>query len=161
MESLLERFAPKLFSLLPTYTRRDFLADFGAGITVGLVALPLAMAFGVASGVTPAAGLYTAIVGGIIVALLGGSRVQIAGPTGAFVVIVAGILAKHGLDGLLMVTMMAGVILLFLGLTGLGNAIKYSPRPVVIGFTNGIALLIASTQIKDALGLVMPAGSSE
>ena len=111
------------------------------------------MAFGIASGVTPQAGIYTAIVGGFLVSLLGGSRIQIGGPTGAFVVIVAGIIAKHGLSGLLMVTMMAGVILLFLALTGLGQAVKFIPRPVVLGFTNGIALLIASTQIKDFLGL--------
>jgi SulP family sulfate permease len=111
------------------------------------------MAFGIASGVTPQAGIYTAIVGGFLVSLLGGSRIQIGGPTGAFVVIVAGIIAQHGLSGLLMVTMMAGVILLFLAITGLGQAVKFIPRPVVLGFTNGIALLIASTQIKDFLGL--------
>jgi SulP family sulfate permease len=111
------------------------------------------MAFGIASGVTPQAGIYTAIVGGFIVSALGGSRIQIGGPTGAFVVIVAGIIAKHGLSGLLMVTMMAGVMLLLLGFTGLGQAVKFIPRPVVLGFTNGIALLIASTQIKDFFGL--------
>ena len=150
---------PKIFSLLRGYSGRDFGRDALAGVTVGLVALPLAMAFGIASGVTPQAGLYTAIVGGLVVALLGGSKTQIAGPTGAFVVIVAGILAKHGLSGLLMVTMMAGVMLVFLGVTGLGNAVKYIPRPVVIGFTNGIAVLIASTQLKDALGLHVAAPS--
>ena len=144
---------PKLLELLPGYTRKTFLADLIAGITVGLVALPLAMAFGIASGVTPQAGIYTAIVGGMIVSLLGGSRLQIAGPTGAFVVIVASIITKFGLSGLLMVTMMAGVLLLLLGLTGLGVAVRFIPRPVVIGFTNGIALLIASTQIKDFLGM--------
>ena len=119
------------------------------------MALPLAMAFGIASGVTPQAGIYTAIIGGFLVSFLGGSKVQIGGPTGAFVVIVAGILAKHGLSGLFMVTMMAGVILLFLGFTGLGAAVRFIPRPIVIGFTNGIALLIASTQIKDFFGLKM------
>ena len=119
------------------------------------------MAFGIASGVTPQAGIYTAIVGGFLVSLLGGSRIQIGGPTGAFVVIVAGIIAKHGLSGLLMVTMMAGVILLFLALTGLGQAVKFIPRPVVLGFTNGIALLIASTQIKDFLGLKLAGNPSE
>jgi SulP family sulfate permease len=144
---------PKLLEVLPGYSRKIFLADLIAGVTVGLVALPLAMAFGIASGVTPQAGIYTAIFGGLIVSLLGGSRLQIAGPTGAFVVIVASIIAKFGLAGLLMVTMMAGVILLFLGLTGLGTAVRFIPRPVVIGFTNGIALLIASTQIKDFLGM--------
>ncbi|MEO8129042.1 MAG: SulP family inorganic anion transporter [Bryobacteraceae bacterium] len=152
---------PKLLDCLPSYALGSFWPDLIAGLTVGLVALPLAMAFGIASGVTPQAGIYTAIAGGLIVSLLGGSRLQIAGPTGAFVVIVAGIIAKHGLSGLLMVTMMAGVILLFLGFTGLGNAVKFIPRPVVIGFTNGIALLIASTQIKDFLGLRMAEIPSE
>ena len=144
---------PRLLDSLAGYSRRAFAADLLAGVTVGVVALPLAMAFGIASGVTPQAGIYTAIVGGFLVSLLGGSRIQIGGPTGAFVVIVAGIIAEHGLSGLLMVTMMAGVILLFLALTGLGQAVKFIPRPVVLGFTNGIALLIASTQIKDFLGL--------
>src|SRR5215204_6718407 len=129
------------------------MSDLIAGVTVGVVALPLSMAFGIASGVTPQAGIYTAILGGWLVTALGGSRIQIGGPTGAFVVIVAGIIAQHGLSGLLMVTMMAGVILVFLALTGLGQAVKFIPRPVVLGFTNGIALLIASTQIKDFLGL--------
>jgi SulP family sulfate permease len=144
---------PKLADTLLTYSRRQLAADFVAGITVGVVALPLAMAFGIASGVTPQAGIYTAIVGGLIVSLFGGSRIQIGGPTGAFVVIVAGIVARHGLSGLLMVTVMAGVLLVLLAITGLGQAIKFIPRPVVIGFTNGIALLIASTQIRDFLGL--------
>jgi SulP family sulfate permease len=155
------RWTPKLFHILPRYTRRDFLADAIAGITVGLVALPMAMAFGIASGVTPQAGLYTAIVGGFLVSFLGGSRIQIGGPTGAFVVIIAGILARNGLSGLYMVTMMAGVILLFLGITGLGSAVRFIPRPIVIGFTNGIALLIASTQIKDFFGLRMTENPSE
>ena len=144
---------PKLLECLPSYSRGTLVSDLISGITVGLVALPLAMAFGIASGVTPQAGIYTAILGGFLVSLLGGSKIQIAGPTGAFVVIVAGIIAKHGLSGLLVVTMMAGAMLLFLGLTGLGTAVKYMPRPIVIGFTNGIALLIASTQIKDFFGL--------
>jgi SulP family sulfate permease len=144
---------PRLLDCLAGYDRRLLASDLLAGVTVGVVALPLAMAFGIASGVTPQAGIYTAIVGGFLVSLLGGSRIQIGGPTGAFVVIVAGIIAQHGLSGLLMVTMMAGVILLFLAVTGLGQAVKFIPRPVVLGFTNGIALLIASTQIKDFLGL--------
>ena len=144
---------PKLVECLRGYGRRTLASDLVAGLTVGVVALPLAMAFAIASGVKPQAGIYTAIVGGLIVSMLGGSRIQIGGPTGAFVVIVAGIIAKHGLSGLLMVTMMAGVILLFLALTGLGQAVRFIPRPVVLGFTNGIALLIASTQIKDFLGL--------
>jgi len=158
MTSLISRipwrnWQPKLVETLATYTREAFIADLIAGLTVGVVALPLAMAFGIASGVTPQAGIYTAIVGGFLVSLLGGSRIQIGGPTGAFVVIVAGIIATHGLSGLLMVTMMAGVILVFLAVTGLGQAVKFIPRPVVIGFTNGIALLIASTQLKDFFGL--------
>jgi SulP family sulfate permease len=155
------RWRPALLDCLPTYDRRRFVTDVIAGITVGLVALPLAMAFGIASGVTPQAGIYTAIVGGFLVSALGGSRIQIGGPTGAFVVIVAGIIAQHGLSGLLMVTMMAGVILLFLAFTGLGQAVKFIPRPVVLGFTNGIALLIASTQIKDFLGLTLTSNPSE
>lgn len=152
---------PKLLQCLRGYRRQDLTRDLIAGITVGLVALPLAMAFGIASGVTPQAGIYTAIVGGLIVSLLGGSKIQVAGPTGAFVVIVAGIIAQHGLSGLLMVTMMSGVILLALGLSGLGAAVRYIPRPVVIGFTNGIALLIASTQIKDFLGVNLPGDPTE
>jgi SulP family sulfate permease len=158
MRTLIDRvpwrtWQPKLFQEIATSNRRTLIADLIAGLTVGVVALPLAMAFGIASGVSPQAGIYTAIAGGFIVSLLGGSRIQIGGPTGAFVVIVAGIVAAHGLPGLLMVTMMAGVILLFLAVTGLGQAIKFIPRPVVLGFTNGIALLIASTQIKDFFGL--------
>jgi SulP family sulfate permease len=155
------RWKPKLLEVLPRYSRKKFVADLIAGLTVGLVALPLAMAFGIASGVTPQAGIYTAILGGMVVSLLGGSRLQIAGPTGAFVVIVAAIVAKFGLSGLLMVTMMAGVILLFLGLTGLGIAVRFIPRPIIIGFTNGIALLIASTQIRDFLGMKMKENPSE
>ncbi len=158
MSALIDRipwrtWQPKLFQEIATYDGRALFADVVAGLTVGVVALPLAMAFGIASGVTPQAGIYTAIVGGFVVSLLGGSRIQIGGPTGAFVVIVAGIVAAHGLPGLLMVTMMAGVMLLFLAVTGLGQAIKFIPRPVVLGFTNGIALLIASTQIKNFFGL--------
>jgi SulP family sulfate permease len=152
---------PKLVPCLEGYGRADLTADVIAGVTVGLVALPLAMAFGIASGVTPQAGIYTAIVGGFIVSALGGSRIQIGGPTGAFVVIVAGIVARHDMSGLLMVTMMAGAILLFLGFTGLGQAVRFIPRPVVLGFTNGIALLIASTQIKDFLGLTTGENPSE
>src|ERR1700735_2070668 len=149
---------PKLWQCLRTYSRSDFFADLIAGITVGLVALPLAMAFGIASGVTPQAGIYTAVIAGFLISALGGSRAQIGGPTGAFVVIVAGIVAKFGLSGLFIVTMMAGFILVVMGATGLGTAVKFIPRPVTIGFTNGIAVLIASTQIRDFLGLT--AGTS-
>ena len=154
MTALLEKWIPKSLSCLRAgYTRQDLIADLIAGITVGLVALPLAMAFGIASGVTPQAGIYTAVVAGFLISALGGSRLQIGGPTGAFVVIVAGIIATHGVSGLLVVTIMAGVILMLMAVTGLGAAVKYIPRPVTIGFTNGIAILIASTQIKDFLGL--------
>jgi SulP family sulfate permease len=152
---------PKLVVSLRQYSRQMFLHDLLSGITVGLVALPLAMAFGIASGVTPQAGLYTAVVAGFLISALGGSRTQIGGPTGAFVVIVAGIVARFGLPGLAMVTVMAGIILLAMGLTGLGSAIRFIPRPVIIGFTNGIAVLIASTQIKDFFGLRVGAVPSE
>ncbi len=147
------RLIPKLLTSLAGYTARDFVSDLVAGITVGLVALPLAMAFGIASGVTPQAGIYTAVVAGFLVSALGGSRTQIGGPTGAFVVVIAGIIAKHGIQGLYMVTVMAGLMLVLMAVTGLGAVVKFIPRPVTIGFTNGIALLIASTQIKDLLGL--------
>src|SRR3954454_24640126 len=152
---------PKLVLALRTYSAKAFFHDLLAGITVGLVALPLAMAFGIASGVTPQAGLYTAVVAGFLISALGGSRMQIGGPTGAFVVIVAGIIAKFGVSGLALVTLMAGAILIVMGATGLGSAVRFIPRPVTIGFTNGIALLIASTQIKDFLGLTTPAVPSE
>jgi len=161
IRSLFSKWKPRLLDILPGYRREDFGADLISGVTVGLVALPLAMAFGIASGVTPQAGLYTAIVGGFLVSLLGGSKVQIGGPTGAFVVIVAGIIAQHGISGLYMVTMMAGAILVFLGITGLGMAVRFIPRPIVIGFTNGIALLIASTQIKDFMGMKTRENPSE
>ena len=139
----------------PEYTRKALIADLIAGVTVGLVALPLAMAFAISSGLSPQAGIYCAIVTGFIISALGGSRYQIGGPTGAFVVVVSGIVAEYGVDGLFMCTMMAGVMLVVMGLTGTGTAVKFIPRPVVIGFTNGIALLIASTQIKDFLGLTI------
>src|SRR3569833_2115843 len=146
---------PKLVVSLRQYTVQIFLHDLLAGITVGLVALPLAMAFAIASGVSPQAGLYTAEVAGFLISALGGSRTQIGGPTGAFVVIVSGIVLKFGISGLALAGMMAGVLLLLIGWTGLGAAVKFIPRPVTIGFTNGIALLIASTQVKDFLGLTV------
>jgi SulP family sulfate permease len=152
---------PKSILTLRVYTAQMFFHDLLAGITVGLVALPLAMAFGIASGVTPQAGLYTAVVAGFLISALGGSRTQIGGPTGAFIVIVAGIVAHFGMSGLAMVTLMAGIILLVMGFTGLGAAVQFIPRMVVIGFTNGIAILIASTQIKDFFGLRTPAVPSE
>lgn len=148
---------PKLADCLREgYSANTFGHDLVAGVTVGLVALPLAMAFAIASGVPPQNGLYCAVVAGFTISALGGSRVQIGGPTGAFVVVVSGILAAHGLDGLFTCTLIAGVILLVLGLTGLGTAVRYIPRPVVIGFTNGIGVLIASTQIRDLFGLQTP-----
>ncbi len=144
---------PKSVQALRTYDRSTFASDLVSGVTVGLVALPLAMAFAIASGLPPQAGIYCAIVTGFLISALGGSRCQVGGPTGAFVVVIAGIVAKHGVDGLFMCTMMAGVLLVVLGATGMGTAVKFIPRPVVVGFTNGIAVLIASTQIKDFLGL--------
>ncbi|HEV2523129.1 MAG TPA: SulP family inorganic anion transporter [Candidatus Acidoferrales bacterium] len=144
---------PRSISSLNGYSWHKFAADALAGVTVGLVALPLAMAFAIASGVAPQAGLYCAIVAGFLISALGGSMTQIGGPTGAFVVVVYGIVARYGLDGLFMCTLMAGVMLVILGVTGLGTAVKFIPRPVVVGFTNGIAVIIASTQIKDFFGL--------
>src|SRR6202045_768417 len=155
MTSAVEAFLPKSILCLRGYTVRTFLADLVAGVTVGLVALPLAMAFAISSGLSPQAGLYCAVVTGFLISVLGGSRTQIGGPTGAFVVVVYGIVAKHGIDGLFMCTMMAGVLLVLLGVTGMGTMVKYFPRPVVVGFTNGIAILIASTQIRDFFGLKM------
>src|SRR6202158_5435069 len=147
------RWLPKSVLCLRDYTLNKFLHDLIAGVTVGLVALPLAMAFAIASGLTPQAGIYCAIVTGFLISALGGSKTQIGGPTGAFVVVVAGIVAIHGVDGLFMCTVMAGVLLMIMGITGMGTAVKFIPRPVVIGFTNGIAILIASTQVKDFFGL--------
>ncbi len=148
-----ERWLPKSILCLRNYSLNKFLRDLVAGITVGLVALPLAMAFAIASGLSPQAGIYCAVVTGFLISALGGSTTQIGGPTGAFVVVVAGIVAAHGVDGLFMCTVMAGFILVIMGLTGMGTAVKYIPRPIVIGFTNGIAILIASTQVKDFFGL--------
>jgi len=148
-----DRWLPKSVLCLRDYDRHKFLLDLIAGVTVGLVALPLAMAFAIASGLTPQAGIYCAVVTGFLISALGGSKTQIGGPTGAFVVVVAGIVAAHGVDGLFMCTVMAGVLLIIMGVTGLGTGVKFIPRPVVIGFTNGIAVLIASTQIKDFFGL--------
>ena len=148
-----DRWLHKSVLCLRDYSLNKFLHDLLAGITVGLVALPLAMAFAIASGLTPQAGIYCAVVTGFLISALGGSTTQIGGPTGAFVVVIAGIVAVHGVEGLFMCTVMAGVILVIMGLTGMGTAVKYIPRPIVIGFTNGIAILIASTQVKDFFGL--------
>lgn len=148
-----DRLVPESILALRDYSLAKFASDLVAGVTVGLVALPLAMAFAISSGVPPQAGLYCAVFAGFIISALGGSTTQIGGPTGAFVVVVSGIVQKHGMDGLFMCTVMAGTLLILLGVTGLGSAVKFIPRPVVIGFTNGIAVLIASTQIKDFFGL--------
>src|SRR6202041_388727 len=144
---------PRSIQCLRNYNTHRFASDVIAGVTVGLVALPLSMAFAIASGVAPQAGIYTAVIAGFLISALGGSNTQSGGPTGAFVVVVYGIVAKYGLDGLYLCTLMAGLMLVFLGVTGLGTAVKFIPRPVVVGFTNGIAVIIASTQIKDFFGL--------
>ena len=156
MKSRLPAWLPRsVLTFSEGYDRAALTADLIAGVTVGLVALPLAMAFAIASGLTPQAGIYCAITTGFIISALGGSRFQVGGPTGAFVVVVSGIVAKYGIDGLFMCTLMAGVILMVMGLTGTGTAVKYIPKPVIIGFTNGIALVIASTQLRDFLGLTV------
>ena len=148
---------PKLVTTLKDYNREQFSRDLLAGVIVGIVALPLAIAFAIASGVSPERGLYTAIVAGVLISALGGSRVQIGGPTGAFVVIVSGIVAQYGVDGLVLATLMAGFIIVAFGLLRWGAAIKFIPYPVTIGFTSGIALIIFSSQIRDLLGLEMTA----
>lgn len=152
---------PKLFTTLKNYTSKQFLADLSAGTIVGIVALPLAIAFGIASGVTPEKGLITAIIAGFIISFLGGSRVQIGGPTGAFIVIVYGIVQQFGVNGLIIATIMAGIILVVMGFARFGSVIKFIPHPVVVGFTSGIALLIFSTQIKDFFGLSIDKVPSE
>lgn len=148
-------FRPKLFDTLKNYTRKQFTNDLLAGIIVGIVALPLAIAFGIASGVTPEKGLITAVVAGFIISALGGSRVQIGGPTGAFIVIVYGIVQTYGISGLVIATFMAGIMLIILGIARAGAVIKFIPHPLIIGFTSGIALIIFSSQVKDFLGLKM------
>jgi len=146
---------PKLLTTLPGYTGTLFLGDLFAGVSVAMVALPLSIAIAIASGAPPAAGLVTAIVAGFLISALGGSRVQIGGPTGAFIVVVYGVIADHGYDGLVLATLMAGIILIIAGLLRVGNLIAYVPEPVVNGFTIGIAIVIASSQLKDFLGLHM------
>ena len=150
-----KKFLPASVIALRHYTPHTFTADLIAGLTVGLVALPLAMAFAISSGMPPQAGIYTAIATGFVISALGGSMVQIGGPTGAFVVVVYGIIATYGVDGLFMCTMMAGVVLVIMGLTGTGTAVRFIPRPIVLGFTNGIAIVIASTQLKDFFGIMV------
>jgi len=150
-------FVPKIFTTLKTYTRKQFYADVIAGIVVGIVALPLAIAFGIASGVSPEKGLITAVVGGFIISALGGSKVQIGGPTGAFIVIVYGIVQTYGIAGLTIATLMAGFMLIIMGFARLGAIIKYIPHPLIVGFTAGIALIIFSSEVKDFFGLTMDA----
>jgi SulP family sulfate permease len=148
-------FKPQLFATLKNYSRKQFTTDLLAGIIVGIVALPLAIAFGIASGVTPEKGIITAIVAGLLVSVLGGSKVQIGGPTGAFIIIIYGIIQQYGFEGLTIATLMAGVFLIMFGVLHLGTIIKYIPYPIIVGFTSGIALTIFTTQIKDLLGLTM------
>ncbi len=150
---LFARFRPRVIDALQGYSRATLLKDVGAGITVGIVALPLAMAFGIASGLSPQAGLWTAIVAGFLVAALGGSNIQIGGPAGAFIVVVYGIVQRYGLPNLLIATALAGALLFAMGWMRLGNLVRYVPVGLIIGFTNGIAVLVALSQLKDALGL--------
>lgn len=152
---------PQLLTSIKTYNRQTLTADIMAGIIVGIVALPLAIAFGIASGVTPEKGIITAIISGFIISLLGGSKVQIGGPTGAFIVIIYGIIQKYGIEGLMIATVMAGVFLLLFGLLKLGTIIKYIPYPIVVGFTSGIAVTIFTTQIKDLFGLTIESVPSD
>ena len=152
---------PQLLTSLKTYNRQTLTADIMAGIIVGIVALPLAIAFGIASGVTPEKGIITAIISGFIISLFGGSKVQIGGPTGAFIVIIYGIIQKYGIEGLMIATVMAGVFLLLFGLLKLGTIIKYIPYPIVVGFTSGIAVTIFTTQIKDLFGLTIESVPSD
>lgn len=151
----------KLFSCLKTYDKKTFMSDLMAGIIVGIVALPLAIAFGIASGVTPEKGIITAIVAGLVISLFGGSKVQIGGPTGAFIIIIYGIIQKYGFEGLTIATLMAGFFLVLFGLLRLGTIIKYIPYPIVVGFTSGIAITIFTTQIKDLFGLTLPSNPSD
>ena len=158
-------YKPKLISLLDDkengFSKEQFFKDLIAGIIVAIIALPLSIALSISSGVSPEKGLITAIIAGFIISLLGGSRVQIGGPTGAFVVIVFGIIQNHGVDGLIIATFMAGIILVLFGLLRFGSLIKYIPYPITVGFTSGIAVTLFSTQVKDFLGLSMTKTPSE
>jgi len=160
MEKTLD-FKPKFFSVIKNYDKKTLTADLMAGLIVGIVALPLAIAFGIASGVSPEKGIITAIVAGLAISLFGGSKVQIGGPTGAFIVIVYGIIQQYGMQGLTVATLMAGIFLILLGVLHLGTIIKYIPYPIVVGFTSGIAVTIFSTQVKDLLGMTMDAVPSD
>ena len=154
-------FKPKFLSAIKHYDRQTFMADLMAGVIVGIVALPLAIAFGIASGVSPEKGIITAIVAGLMISLFGGSKVQIGGPTGAFIIIVYGIIQQYGMQGLTIATLMAGVFLILLGVLRLGTIIKYIPYPIVVGFTSGIAVTIFTTQVKDLLGMTMESVPSD
>ena len=156
-----ERFIPVFFEVIKNYSSASFKKDLFAGITVGIVAIPLALAFAIASGATPSQGIFTAVIAGFFISFLGGSRYQIGGPTGAFVIIIYGIIAQHGYDGLLIATIMAGIILIFLGIARVGSFIKFIPYPVTTGFTAGIGVVIFSSQIKDFLGLTYKEASPE
>ena len=157
----MEKLKPKLFSVMKTYTKEQFVKDVIAGIIVAIIALPLSIALALASGVTPEKGLYTAITAGFVISFLGGSRVQIGGPTAAFVVIIYGIIAKYGSSGLIVATFLAGIIMIIMGLLHFGNLIKFIPKTITVGFTLGIAVGIFAGQIKDFLGLQMDAVPSE
>ncbi|MDE5700227.1 MAG: sodium-independent anion transporter, partial [Lachnospiraceae bacterium] len=152
----MEKLKPKLFSVMKTYTKQQFVKDVVAGIIVAIIALPLSIALALASGVGPEQGIYTAIIAGFLISFFGGSRVQIAGPTAAFATIVAGIVAQKGMDGLILATILAGLILVVMGFLRLGNLIKYIPFTITTGFTAGIAVTIVIGQIKDFLGLTYP-----
>ena len=156
----MEKLKPKLFSVMKTYTKQQFVKDVIAGIIVAIIALPLSIALALASGVGPEQGIYTAIVAGFLISFFGGSRVQIAGPTAAFATIVAGIVAQKGMNGLIVATILAGIILIVMGFLRLGNLIKYIPFTITTGFTAGIAVTIVIGQIKDFLGLTYPAGTA-
>jgi SulP family sulfate permease len=154
-------FVPKLITCLKNYSKQQFIKDFTAGLIVAIIAFPLSIALAIASGVSPEKGLYTAVIGGFIISFLGGSRVQIGGPTGAFIVIVYGIIEKYGFDGLIVATIIAGIILILMGLMRFGNVIKYIPYTITTGFTSGIAITIFSTQIRDFFGFTMDKVPSE
>ena len=156
----MKTFRPKLFDAFHDYSKKQFVSDLTAGIIVAIIALPLSIALAIASGVSPEKGLYTAIIAGIVIALLGGSRVNISGPTAAFAAIVAGIVAQHGIDGLAIATIMAGIILILMGLFRLGTLIKYIPETITVGFTSGIAITIIIGQIKDFLGVTFAPGTN-
>ena len=153
-----EKLKPKLFSVMKTYTKQQFAKDVISGIIVAIIALPLSIALALASGVGPEQGIYTAILAGFLISLLGGSRVQIAGPTAAFATIVAGIVAKNGMEGLVAATLIAGVLLIFMGVFRLGNLIRFIPFTITTGFTAGIAVTIVIGQLKDFFGLTYAAG---